>query len=235
MFTSHVLPLYLNVTSFLTRQERSLCFILTSYPSLIGMREGSHAITIMSISSLPRWKHPRAPRCAANAGGRREKPEERKRKDFGTVFPCRHNVTYWTYRFATRRFWQGATARLISKNEPNPSATASSLIESKARVGKPAGCARGADIFPLVIIAMFFHALSFSLSLSLFISVPNRTSSVFILRFSLSLFLSFGYLASLPFSLSLCLFLSFHYLLYHFSQLSFSRSFRYLTSCQLSP
>jgi len=39
-----------------------------------------------------------------NVGGRREKPEERERKDFGTVFHA--DVTYWTIDSSRGGFWR---------------------------------------------------------------------------------------------------------------------------------
>lgn len=56
-------------------------------------------------------------RARGNAGGRREKPEERERKDFGTVFHA--DVTYWTIDSSRGGFWRLATMCLILK--PNVS------------------------------------------------------------------------------------------------------------------
>lgn len=230
-------------------RERSSRFILTSYPSLTGTRSFSryyHHVDIFFISMETSSR-------AALRGERRRKKREAGRaekKRLWHSFPCRHYVTYWTYRFTVRRFWQGATTRLISKTELNPSAIASSLIEFKARVRKLAGCGRGADTFrSFVITAMFFHALFFSLSLllcvclyfsfsfSLFIFVPNHTynvSSVFLLRLFFSLTLSHLLIVASPLppsyhSLSPSVYLSLRYLLHHFLQLSFSRSFHIIS------
>lgn len=193
----------------------------------------------MSISSLPRWKHPRASRCERRRKEREAGRAEKKRLWHSFPMPTQRDLLDLSIRAAVLARGNGALD-FEKRTEPFRHRVVSYWIQSASGKTSGVGCRCGADIFPLVrnnrdVLprSLFF---SCSVSLSLFISVTSRTcrvSSVFILRFSLSLFLSRSAIAP-PF-LSLCISVSFYYLLHHFSQLSFSRSFRYLTSCQLSP
>lgn len=62
------------------------------YPSSSSEKEGSSRF-YLDIKAFFSAKVMSAMH-GGNAGGRREKPEERERKDFGTVFHA--DVTYWT-------------------------------------------------------------------------------------------------------------------------------------------
>lgn len=163
-------------------------------------REGSHAaVTIMSISSSPRWKHPRVARRTQEEGERsRKSGKEKTLAQFS--MPTQRDLLDLSIRRARGGGGFGKARNGVLDFENR---TASSppprrlLLNLKRATGKTNGArpTAGPTFFRLfVITAMFFHALSFSLalflSLSLFISVPNRTcrvSSVFLLSLSLSL------------------------------------------------
>lgn len=95
-----------------TERKAPHAFIPTSY--LPSRRRDSHAFTSMSKPSLSRRKHSHALRYN---GKRRMKEREAGRAEKKRLWHSflYADVTYWTIDSPRSGFWQGATARLISK------------------------------------------------------------------------------------------------------------------------